>query len=129
MAKRGPKRSLDRELKYWELLGNGVGTVEACPLVGVSRSTGHRWRAGMDWVIARHSSQSSGRYLTMRERARVGDLRSQGMSIRFIATRLGRSVSTTNRELSRNAARCDPTYEPVIAHLLAHEQARHPKPE
>ena len=52
MAKRGPKRSLGRELKYCELMGNGVGTVEACRLLRVSRSTGHCWRAEMGGVIA-----------------------------------------------------------------------------
>lgn len=51
MAKRGPKRVLDRELQYWELMGNGVGTVEACRITGVSRSTGYRWRAEMGGVI------------------------------------------------------------------------------
>lgn len=86
----GLKRSLDRELEYWELMGNAVCTVEACRLVGSSRSTGHGWRAEIGWVIARQSSQSSGRYLTVRERQRIGDLRSQGMSIRLIAVRLGR---------------------------------------
>jgi len=47
MAKRGRKRDLNRELRYWELLSQGIGTVEACRLVGVSRKTGCRWRAEM----------------------------------------------------------------------------------
>jgi len=128
MAKRGRKRVLERELKYWELMGNGVGTVEACRLVGVSRSTGHRWRAEMGGVISRSSTASTGRYLSMRERQRIGDLRAQGASIRRIAERIGRSPSTVSRELSRNMAPWGPSYEPVIAHLRAHERARRPKP-
>ena len=128
MAKRGPKRVLDRELQYWELMGNGVGTVEACRITGVSRSTGYRWRAEMGGVISRAATTASGRYLSMRERQRIGDLRSQGMSIRAIAVRIGRSPSTVSRELSRNIAPWDATYEPVIAYLRAHERARRPKP-
>ena len=50
------------------------------------------------------------------------------MSIRLIAARLGRSPSTVSRELSRNTAPWDRTYEPVIAHLRVHERARRPKP-
>jgi len=45
MAKRGPKRELDLELQYWELLRLGLWTVEACRRVGVTRKTGYRWRA------------------------------------------------------------------------------------
>jgi len=52
MAKRGPKRDLDRELRYWELLSLGLGTVEACRRVGVARKTGYRWRVEMGGVIA-----------------------------------------------------------------------------
>jgi len=47
MAKRGRKRDLNRELRYWELVSQGIGTIEACQLVGVSRKTGYRWRAEM----------------------------------------------------------------------------------
>jgi hypothetical protein len=35
MARRGRKRQLDVESGYWQLLLSGVGTVEACRLVGV----------------------------------------------------------------------------------------------
>jgi len=109
-------------------MGNGVGTVEACRLVGVSRSTGHRWRAGMGGVISRSRLTTTGRYVSMRERQRIGDLRAQGPPIRLIAAHIGRSPSTVSRELLRNMAPWDPTYEPFIAHLRAHERARRPKP-
>lgn len=45
MGRRGPKRQLDVEARYWELLAAGVGTVEACRAVGITRKTGYRWRA------------------------------------------------------------------------------------
>ncbi len=47
MARRGRKRDLNREIRYWELLSQGIGTNEACRLVGVSRKTGYWWRAEM----------------------------------------------------------------------------------
>ena len=45
MGRRGPKRQLDVEARYWELLAAGVGTVEACRAVGITRKTGYRWRS------------------------------------------------------------------------------------
>lgn len=90
MAKRGRKRVLERELKHWELMGNGVGAVEVNRLVGVSRSTGHRYRAEMGGVISRSTTATTGRYLSMRERQQIGDVRAQGASIRRIAESIGR---------------------------------------
>ena len=45
MARRGRKRRLEMESEYWRLVLSGVGTVEACRLVGIGRKTGYRWRA------------------------------------------------------------------------------------
>lgn len=44
MARRGPKRRPEKA-EYWRLLQSGVGTFEACRLVGTGRKTGYRWRA------------------------------------------------------------------------------------
>ncbi len=71
MGKRGCKRDLDREIRYWDLIAYGVGTVEACRRVGVTRKTGYRWRAEMGGVIAKKPSDSSGRYLSWFERQRI----------------------------------------------------------
>jgi len=38
------KRRLDLESRYWTLILSGVGTVEACRIVGIGRRTGYRWR-------------------------------------------------------------------------------------
>ena len=45
MGRRGRKRQLGVEDGYWRLTLSGVGTVEACRLVGIGRKTGYRWRA------------------------------------------------------------------------------------
>ena len=65
MAKRGRKRDLNRELRYWELLSQGIGTIEACRLVGGSKKTGYRWRAEMGAVLTKKPATSSGRYLSL----------------------------------------------------------------
>lgn len=54
MARRGRKRDRTREIRYWELLSQGIGTIEACRLVGVSRKTGYRWRAEMGGTSVRN---------------------------------------------------------------------------
>ena len=45
MGRRGRKRQLEVEARYWHLLASGIGTVAACRPVGVTRKTGYRWRA------------------------------------------------------------------------------------
>ena len=127
MGKRGRKRDLDREIRYWELLVTGVGTVEACRRVGVTRKTGYRWRSEMGGVIAKKHAAVSGRYLSLFERQRIASLRDRGASVRDIARRIGRSPSTVSRELRRNCRDWDDGYEPVLAHLRAHERAKRPK--
>ena len=124
MAKRGRKRDLDRELEYWDLLASGIGTVEACRRVGVTRKTGYRWRAEMGGVIAKKRAPQSGRYLSMFERQRIASLRDRGHGVREIARRVGRSASTVSRELDRNTEDWDDGYDPVKAHLRAHERAK-----
>jgi IS30 family transposase len=40
MGRRGRKRQLEVESRYWQLVLSGTGTVEACRLVGITRKTG-----------------------------------------------------------------------------------------
>ena len=103
MARRGKKRQLDVEARYWRLLAAGVGTVEACRQVGVTRKTGYRWRAEAGGVTPVQLAEAvrSNRYLSMVERQRIAGLRRQGLSVREIARRLERSPSTVSRELRR----------------------------
>ncbi len=81
MGRRGRKRDLDREIRYWEMIASGVGTVEACRRVGVTRKTGYRWRAEMGGVIAKKPAVSSGRYLSLFERQRIASWHDRGASV------------------------------------------------
>lgn len=127
MGRRGRKRDLDREIRYWEMIDNGIGTVEACRRVGVTRKTGYRWRAEMGGVIAKKPNVSSGWYLSLFKRQRIASWHDRGASVREIARRIGRSPSTVSRELRRNVRDWDDGYEPALAHLRARERARRPK--
>ena len=85
---------------------DGVGTVEACRRVGIGRKTGYRWRAergGLPPLRMGRPSAAS-RYLSQLERQRIATLRGQGLGVREIARRLGRSPSTVSRELRRNVS-------------------------
>jgi IS30 family transposase len=128
MARRGKKRQLEVEARYWELLQAGVGTVEACRRIGISRKTGYRWRAEAGGVVPLRLAEAvrSNRYLSMVERQRIAGLERQGLGVREIARRLERSPSTVSRELRRNTAAHDTCYEPVLAHVRARERGARP---
>ncbi len=130
MARRGRKRRLEIETRYWELILSGVGTVEACQAVGIGRETGYRWRAengGLPPALVAEDTRSS-RYLSKLERQRIATLRSQKLSIREIARRLLRSASTVSRELKRNLRPHDNgCYDADLAHARTRMRARRPK--
>ncbi len=130
MARRGPKRRLDVESEYWRLVLSGVGTVEACRALGIGRKTGYRWRAengGLPPARLAESARSS-RFLSLLERQRIAALRAQGLGVRAIADRLGRSPSTISRELRRNTLPHDRGgYDGDLAHARARQRARRPR--
>jgi transposase, IS30 family len=130
MGRRGRKRRLGIEDEYWELILQGIGTVEACRLVGIGRKTGYRWRAERGGLPPlRRAEQDHGpRYLSFVERQRIMVLRSQGMSLREIGRRLGRAPSTISRELRRNTSAHDRGgYDAVLANARSRERARRAK--
>jgi IS30 family transposase len=129
MGRRGRKRRLDVESEYWRLVLSGVGTVEACKRLGIGRKTGYRWRAengGLPPAALSESGRSQ-RYLSLLERRRIATLRRDGLGVREIAEELGRSPSTISRELRRNTAAHDRSYDGDLAHVRARERARRPR--
>jgi transposase len=65
MGRRGRKRRLDLEDEYWQLILAGVGTVDACRRVGITRKTGFRWRKERGGIapVRLLDDERSGRYL------------------------------------------------------------------
>jgi IS30 family transposase len=130
MARRGPKRRLDLETVYWELVRSGVGTVQACRDAGIGRKTGFRWRQENGGLQPSRLGEvaQSGRYLSQFERQRIASLHERGHGVREIARRLNRAPSTISRELRRNRAAHDRGgYDGELAHARARERARRPK--
>jgi len=131
MARRGRKRRLDLESEYWLLLAAGVGTVQACRVVGIGRKTGYRWRAGNGGVppVRLAEDARSNRYLSLLERQRIATLRERGLSVGVIVARLGRAASTVSRELRRNVLPHDcGCYDADLAHARARQRARRLRP-
>jgi len=130
MDRRGRKRQLDVESRYWQLILSGVGTVEACRAVGITRKTGYRWRAESGGMppLRLDETRRSHRYLSLLERQRIATLRGQGLGVREIARRLDRSPSTVSRELRRNLRPHDrDRYDADLAHARARGRARRPR--
>ena len=129
MARRGKKRQLEVEARYWQLLASGIGTVAACRQVGITRKTGYRWRAEVGGLtpVRLHEQVRSHRYLSLVERQRIAALHAQGVSVREIGRRLDRSASTVSRELRRNTLSHDKgVYDANLAQARARARGARP---
>ena len=127
MGRRGRKRWLSVEDAYWKLILTGVGPIEAARRIGIARTTGFRWRAERGGVAPLRMLEADRhtRYLSSIERERLAVLRREGLSMREISRRLGRSPSTISWELRRNMRRHDRgKYDAVLAHARSREKAR-----
>src|SRR5690348_16409901 len=98
--------SIRREVKrrFWRLIGHGIRPAQAALLVGVSSTIGERWFLQCGGMSPLSLDEPSGRFLSLSERDEIAIWWAQGLSMREIARRLGRSPSTISRELRRNAA-------------------------
>jgi IS30 family transposase len=107
----------------------GIGTVQACRLVGITRKTGYRWRAENGGIPPARLAETarSNRYLSLLERQRIATLRGQGLGVREIARRLDRSPATVSRELRRNVRPHDKAYDGDLAHARARQRSRRPR--
>jgi transposase, IS30 family len=131
----GGRRPLTREREaYLALVGQGVGTAEACRIVGINCRTGRRWRygrhpTGREAAATRITASRPvrGRYLNEDERLHIADRHRERATVRQIATELGRDPATISRELRRNAHPVSGDYRPHAAHARA--QARRPRPK
>ena len=103
----GVARREDRR-RFWALIAAGASSEDAAIGAGVSPPVGSRWfreAGGMpSSTLAPSSKPLSGRYLTFADREEIALARAQGVGVREIARRLGRTASTVSPELRRNAA-------------------------
>ena len=125
-----PSHRREIERRFWEQIATGITSEKAAEAVGVSQAVGTRWfrhNGGMPLFM---SNPLSGRYLSFAEREEIGLLSFQGVGVREIARRIGRSPSTVSRELTRNAATRSGQleYRASVAQWKAELVAKRPKP-
>ncbi|MCU1635535.1 MAG: hypothetical protein JWQ68_774, partial [Cryobacterium sp.] len=116
---------------YDQLMKQGMGNSQACRIVGISRSSGTRWRHGHEVVLKsgdikkyppishQRPAVISARFLSEPDRITIADLLHAGHSIRAIALELGRSPSTVSREIRRNSHEPSGNYRPRTAQRSA----------
>ncbi|MGB8859005.1 MAG: IS30 family transposase [Ilumatobacteraceae bacterium] len=116
-------------VKFWSAIAGGAKTEDAAVEAGVSSPVAFRWFRHAGGVNPCLPPTVSGRYLSFPEREDIALLRAQGLGVREIARRTGRSPSTISRELRRNAStrtwRLD--YKASTAQWHAERRARRPK--
>jgi len=131
---RGPVPLGRERAQYFLFMRQGFTNVAACQAVGVSRTTGNRWRFGAGAtngraasapVAAAPAARVSARYLSEDERITIADLQREGVCPAQIARELGRARSTVTRELARNR-QPGGRYRPHAAQAMA--EARRPRP-
>ena len=91
-------------VRFWEAIGRGVSSEDAVGEAGVSPAVGSRWFRQAGGMPPISLGPVSGRYLSFGEREEIATLCAQGVGVREIGRRVGRSASTTSRELRRNAS-------------------------
>jgi len=119
---------------FWAFIAEGLSSEDAAMEVGVSQPVGTRWFREAGGMASSHLSRSlgplSGRYLSFAEREEIALWRMQGLGVREVARRLGRSAATVSRELRRNAATRGGNldYLATTAQWHAERAGRRPKP-
>jgi len=126
--------------EFARLIERGLSSAQAARTVGIAVRTAHKWRRGhvdrRSNGSVRHyppvlttvsGNENSPRFLSLDERIKIADLSREGLSIRGIATRLGRAPSTISRELRRHAGPDAKTYRAFDAHRQAVEARARPR--
>ncbi len=124
-----PGLSREVERRFWVGIAAGQSSEVAAAACGASFAVGARWFRQAGGMPPIGLLSLSGRYLSFAEREEIALLRVQGLGVRALARRLGRSPSTISRELRRNAATRGGqlTYRASTAQWKAERAARRPK--
>ena len=131
---RPPVAGRDEQRRFWVSIAAGLSSEDAAVGAGVPQAVGTRWfrkAGGMPPATCRRSAKPlSCRYLSLAEREELAILHAQGLGVREIARRIGRSASTVSRELRRNAATRSGglEYRATTAQWHSGRAARRPKP-
>ena len=124
----GPALPPERVRLVLDCLAAGMNPNRAAAAAGVSASFAYGLHHKLGGVYRPADTAYCERYLNREERYEMARLRDSGLSVRAVAARMGRSPSTVSRELARNASPRTGGYQPELAHRLAWERQRRPKP-
>jgi transposase, IS30 family len=114
---------------FWRGVRDGLTTVAAAELAGVSSTVGQRWFRECGGVPPVDLAEPIGRYLSLAEREEIAIGLAEKRGVREIARQLGRAPATVSREVRRNRPTGRRTaYRAVSAQAAAEERARRPKP-
>ena len=91
-------------VQFWEGIASGMSTEDAAAVAGVSSAVGARWFRQGGGMPSISLESVTNRYLSFAEREEIAIHRAQGVGVREIARRTGRSPSTISRKLRRNAS-------------------------
>jgi hypothetical protein len=108
-------------------VSEGGFITDAVEVIDTSRRTGGRVLVEAGGVRPRRGRGLKGRCLSFAEREEIGLCRAGGLSVRVIATELGRSRSTISWEL-RGDVHVGGGYRGSSAHAMAYHRAWRPKP-
>ena len=112
---------------FWAALQAGEFLTDAAAVAQTNRHRGLAWLREAGGVRPRRGRDLQGRYLGFGEREEIALGLARGESMRSIAARLSRNVSTISREVARNRDG-QGRYRASIAHASAYERASRPKP-
>jgi IS30 family transposase len=118
--------SRERVREVLDALASGLNPSQAARLTGVSIAFAYGLHHKVGGVYRPAGTTYSSRYLSREERYEVARLVEGGLSMRAVATQMGRAASTISRELARN--RGPGSYQPERADRLAWQRQRRPKP-
>jgi IS30 family transposase len=126
---RPPGWRREHQQRFWASIARGASSEDAAVEAGVSVPVGVRWfreGGGMSTVT---QAPLSGRYLSFVEREEIAIQHARGCGVREIARLTGRSPSTISRELRRNAATRNGSFEyrATTAQWHADRRAKRPK--
>jgi len=124
----GRKLPPERRRLVLDHLAAGMNPSQASRAAGVSLAYAYGLHHKMGGVYRPAGTDYSARYLSREERYELVRLLELGLSKAQIAARTGRHPSTIGRELARNADPRTGAYQPELAHRLAWERQRRPKP-
>ena len=111
--------------RVWELLGAGLDCPAVARSLGMGVTSVRELEANAGGVRPRPRLRSE-RVLSLEEREEISRGLAEGVSLREIATRLGRAPSTVSREVAHNGGRT--SYRALRADWRAWRLASRPKP-